>query len=113
WSRQRAYDLARANAALAYSPRSAFAAYPQAGWHSGWWYSPLFGAFTFFPIRSYRSYWGYNFAPVAVLAYPVASAAAPGRASITARRNPVRGPVSATSSSSSSGPISHASGGVS
>ena len=71
WSRQRSSDLARANA-MAYHERPpsngyTFGGYPLWGvlpLGSTWLYSPPFGGFTFIPVRTYRSYYGYRFFPL-------------------------------------------------
>jgi hypothetical protein len=72
WSEQRSAELARANA-MAYRDRSINGFYQSGAyfpvWGFGpnsaaWIYSPSLSGFTFFPPRTYRSFYGYSFVPI-------------------------------------------------
>jgi hypothetical protein len=111
WSQQRSADLARANA-LAANQASRGYLYS----NNGWIYSPFLAGFTFIPLRSYRSYWGYSFAPVAVFTQHVPPATVPaGTVSTAAAPKPSPRPITGSSSGRPSAMAlaggSHSSGG--
>jgi len=80
WSRQRSGQLATANA-LAYNSNSTGSVLYSNGFSNGvaWMYSPFLSGFTFIPRHPYRSYYGYSFLPLFVLA-PGGFTRAPGTA---------------------------------
>jgi len=109
WSRQRAGQLATANA-LAYNSNSTGSVVYPNGYSNGaaWMYSPFLSGFTFIPRNPYRSYYGYSFLPLFVLApggltrgprpaappKPPAVASQPAAGGNGARPNPSSGMIS-------------------
>jgi hypothetical protein len=64
WSRERSFDVAKANA-LAYNGQTGAVFYPFSSMNgAAWMYSPFLSGFTFIPRNSYLSYWGYSFVPI-------------------------------------------------
>jgi FecR-like protein len=101
WSQQRSAELARANALAAYEQSGGLGGaggYFYSG--SGWLYSPFLLGYTFIPLHSYRSYWGYNFAPVAVFNQKATIGRPPLKSGIPQ-------PSAHPPSGSSSGSVSH------
>jgi hypothetical protein len=89
WSRQRSFDVARANA-LAYNGQTGAVFYPFSSMNgAAWMYSSLLGGFTFIPRNYYRSYWGYGFLPVFAYA-PTVYGGWPGGGGFSTSRPPAQ-----------------------
>jgi len=64
WSRQRSFDVAKANT-LASNGQTGALFYPFSSMNgAAWMYSPFLSGFTFIPRNPYSSYWGNSFAPI-------------------------------------------------